>query len=41
MLKGIKNRVVVPDQPPKVIKQKEKNKTPYGKQSDKNEPDTV
>ena len=41
MLKGIKNRVVVPDQPPKVIKQIEKNKTPYGKQSDKNEPDTV
>ena len=46
MLKGIKerknsNRVVVPDQPPKVIKQKEKNKTPYGKQSDKNEAETV
>ena len=41
MLKGIKNRVVVPDQPPKVIKQKEKNKTPYGKAADKGEPDTV
>jgi uncharacterized protein (DUF1919 family) len=33
--------VVVPDQPPKVIKQIEKNKTPYGKESDRNEADTV
>lgn len=41
ILKGIKNRVVVPDQPPKVIKQIEKNKTPYGKAADKGEPDTV
>ena len=41
MLKGIKSRVVVPDQPPKVIKQIEKNKTPYGIQADKGEPDTV
>ena len=43
MLKGIKNRVVVPDQPIArgIIKQKEKNKTPYGKAADKGEPDTV
>ena len=34
-------RVVVPDQPKKVIKQKQKNKTNYGKKSDKGEPDTV
>lgn len=36
-----KDQVVVPDQPPKVIKQIEKNKTPYGKAADKGEPDTV
>ena len=48
MLKGIKerknsNQVVVPDQPVArgIIKQIEKNKTAYGKASDKAEPDTV
>ena len=34
-------RVIVPDQPKKVIKQKQKNKTNYGKKSDNAEPDTV
>ena len=40
-VRKMNEQVVVPDQPPKVIKQIEKNKTPYGKQSDKNEAETV